>query len=256
MGSYLGKYAEYYNHIYANKPYQDEAAFLHACLQRHTVGETKQLLELACGTGRHAFELEALGYAITATDYSEDLLAVAQAEAQRRNSSVNFELQDMRSLQLGRRSFDAVYCLFDSIGYVQTNGAVQQVLLNAHAALRADGLLILEFWHAAAMLRAYEPERQAVWMLPNGELARNSHTTLHVERQLAEVRYSLRETAADGSLVSELQETQWNRYFLVQEMALFLATTGFEALEWLPAYQPGASIDLNTWHVMVVARRV
>ncbi|HRN51756.1 MAG TPA: class I SAM-dependent methyltransferase [Anaerolineales bacterium] len=255
MGSYVGKYAEYYNHIYANKPYKNEAAFVHTCLQRHTVGTTSSLLELACGTGRHALELEKLGYQILATDYSADLLAVAHSEAERHDSTVAFELQDMRELQLGGRTFDAAYCLFDSIGYVQTNQAVLQVLQNVHAALRPSGLLLLEFWHAAAMLRAYEPERQATWMLPNGELARKSRTTLHVERQLAEVSYSLRETAADGSLLSEIQETQWNRYFLVQEMALFLQSAGFEAVEWMPAYQIVGPIDMDTWHVMVVARR-
>ncbi|MCW5874835.1 MAG: class I SAM-dependent methyltransferase [Anaerolineales bacterium] len=255
MGSYLGKYAEYYNHIYANKPYKDEAAFVHACLQRNTSDVTHKLLELACGTGRHAFELEQLGYEILATDYSADLLAVARNEASRLGSAVTFEMHDMRELKLDGRVFDAAYCLFDSIGYVQTNEAILQVLGNVRAALRPQGLLLLEFWHAAAMLRAYEPEREAQWMLPNGELARKSRTTLHIERQLAEVRYSLRETAADGSLVSEIEETQWNRYFLVQEMALLLEAAGFVALEWLPAYQLGQSIELDTWHVMVVARR-
>ncbi|MCL4256987.1 MAG: class I SAM-dependent methyltransferase [Anaerolineales bacterium] len=255
MGSYLGKYAEYYDHIYANKPYKDEAAFVDACLRRNAHGETKTLLELACGTGRHAFELEQLGYQILATDYSADLLEVARAQAQRRGSTVDFQLQDMRDLQLGGSVFDAVYCLFDSIGYVQTNEAVLRVLQNAAAVLRQQGLLILEFWHAAAMLRGYEPERQASWPLPNGELARTSRTVLHVDRQLAEVHYRLRETDAVGKLVAELEETQLNRYFLVQEMALFLQTAGFNALEWLPAYQSGQTIDLDTWHVMVVAQK-
>lgn len=255
MGSYLGKYAEYYNHIYANKPYGDEAAFVDACLRRNSNGETKTLLELACGTGRHAFELERLGYQIVATDYSADLLAVARADAERIGSAVTFELHDMREEISGQRKFDAAYCLFDSIGYVQTNEAILQVLRNAHLALRDEGLLILEFWHASAMLRGYEPERLARWPLPNGELMRTSRTTLHVDRQLAEVHYTLREIAVDGKLVAELQETQLNRYFLVQEMSLFLQQAGFRALEWLPAYQAGEAIGPDTWHIMVVARK-
>ncbi|UYN88682.1 MAG: class I SAM-dependent methyltransferase [Anaerolineales bacterium] len=255
MGSYLGKYAEYYNHIYTNKPYSDEAAFVDACLRRNSKGETKALLELACGTGRHAFELENLGYQILATDYSEDLLAVARANAERAGSKVTFALHDMREAVPAPQKFDAVYCLFDSIGYVQTNDAVLQTLRNAHDALREDGLLILEFWHASAMLRGYEHERQARWPLPNGELLRTSRTTLHVVRQLAEVHYTLRETDAEGKLVAELQETQLNRYFLVQEMSLFLQQAGFCSLEWLPAYQAGETIGPDTWHIMVVARK-
>ncbi|HSS98073.1 MAG TPA: hypothetical protein VLK33_13625, partial [Terriglobales bacterium] len=74
MSSYLGKHAEYYDTIYADKPYAQEAAVVHACMQNHSRGKTERLLELACGTGRHAFELEKLGYQIVATDYSKDLL--------------------------------------------------------------------------------------------------------------------------------------------------------------------------------------
>jgi SAM-dependent methyltransferase len=253
MGSYLGKYAEFYNVIYANKPYAQEAEFVHASLQRHAHGPVQQLLELACGTGRHAAALAALGYSILATDYSADLLSVARANATAAN--VQFELQDMRALKLDGRQWDAVYCLFDSIGYVQTNAAVQQVLQNIHTALRPDGLCILEFWHAPAMLRGYEPHRQASWPLPGGgQLERSSDTRLDIERQVAEVHYTLRELAADGSLVTELEETQVNRYFLVQEMALFLESAGLTPLEWLAAYTP-APITLDTWHVMVVARK-
>lgn len=254
MSSYLGKYAEYYNYIYANKPYQDEAAFVHNCLQRYSTGQTQALIELACGTGRHAFELEKLGYQILATDYSADLLAVAQAEAKRLASTIAFELHDMRNLQVDR-VFDAAYCLFDSIGYVQTNEAVLQVLRNAYRILRDKGLLILEFWHAAAMLRGYEPVRHARWPLPGGELLRSSHTTLHVDRQLAEVRYALRETDTAGHVIAEFEETQLNRYFLVQEMALFLQQAGFNVLDWLPAYQTDEAIGPDTWHIMVVAQK-
>lgn len=254
MSSYLGKYAEYYNYIYANKPYKNEAAFVHACLQRNGAGGIQNLVELACGTGRHAFELEKLGYQILATDYSADLLAVAQAEAKRIASTVEFELHDMRDLKVDR-TFDAAYCLFDSIGYVQTNEAVLQVLRNVHSLVRDKGLLILEFWHAAAMLRGYEPVRQARWPLPAGELLRSSQTSLHVDRQLAEVHYTLREIDMAGNVVAELEETQLNRYFLVQEMALFLRQAGFSPREWLPAYQTDEAIGPDTWHIMVVAQK-
>jgi ubiquinone/menaquinone biosynthesis C-methylase UbiE len=128
VSSYVGKYAEYYNLIYADKPYKHEAEFVHRCIQRHSAGQTRRLLELACGTGRHARELEELGYAIIATDYSEDLLAVARNSAKAAGSRVEFRFGDMRSLEVGGEAFDAVYCLFDSIGYAQTNEAILSVL--------------------------------------------------------------------------------------------------------------------------------
>jgi len=254
MSSYVGKHAEYYDTIYAEKPYAQEAAVVHACLQKHASRKTTRLLELACGTGRHAFELEKLGYQIVATDYSKDLLAVAERNAKELKSKADFRFQDMRELSLPEEPFDAAYCLFDSIGYVQSNEAIQNVLAGVHRHLQQGGLFIFEFWHAAAMLRNYEPHRERRWKTKSGELVRVSSTRLDVPRQLAEVSYEFLELSADGHK-ENFNETQVNRYFLVQEMALFLRGTGFEALDWLTAYQLDQPITQDTWHILAIARR-
>lgn len=254
MGSYLGEHAEYYDIFYQDKPYADEAAFVHACLQRFAEGEATRLLELACGTGNHAFELEKFGYQVLATDYSPDLLAVAQRKAAERDSAVEFRQADMRTLDLPERLFDAAVCLFDSIGYVQTNQAVADVLINALQHLRPGGLFIFEFWHAAAMLRHHEARREREWQTEEFKLHRVSTTKLDVPRQLAEVTYAITATTNDGE-VTHLEETQINRYFLVQEMAALLGSAGFKAVNWLAAYDWEQPIDADTWHVLAVARK-
>jgi ubiquinone/menaquinone biosynthesis C-methylase UbiE len=254
MVSYAGKHAQYYDIFYQDKPYAQEAAVVHDLFQKKSKGECKRLLELACGTGRHALELEKLGYQIVATDYSQDLLDVAKQKAKQHKSQVDFRLQDMRDLSLTDEPFDGAYCLFDSIGYVQTNSAIQQVLKGVHSHLRLDGLFICEFWHAPAMLRNYEPFRERRWKTAGGELLRTSSTRLDVEKQLAHVTYKIADIRSDGSSV-QLEETQVNRYFRVQEMASFLEKAGFAPLEWLAAFN-NEPITENTWHILAVARRI
>lgn len=255
MVSYAGKHADYYDIIYGEKPYADEARFVDAQLKQFSEGKIETLLELACGTGRHAFELEKLGYRIVATDYSEDLLRVALNNANVSGSTIDFRLQDMRTLSLDEGSFDAAYCLFDSIGYVQTNEAIRDVLESVHRHVRCSGLFVLEFWHAAAMLRGFEPRRERRWKTADGELIRVSTTKLDVSKQLAEVSYFIEEHGPNGK-VHQLHETQINRYFLVQEMANFLEGAGFEPLTFLNAYQNETPIDSDTWHILSVARRL
>lgn len=254
MSSYTGKHAEYYDIFYQNKPYGEEAAFIHRCLQRYTQGKCERLLELACGSGRHAFELEKLDYRIVATDYSPDLLRIAEGKAKQLGSHVEFKLQDMRALRIDEARFDAAYCLFDSIGYLQTNEAISRALGRIHDHLRGQGLFVFEFWHAAAMLRHYEPERRRSWKTKDGEIARISRTRLDVLQQLAEVHYIIEESNNNGQTV-HLEETQVNRYFLVQEMAAFLQGAGFEPLDWLHAYSWEKPIDEDTWHILAIARR-
>jgi ubiquinone/menaquinone biosynthesis C-methylase UbiE len=255
MGSYLDRHAELYDLFYAEKPYADEAAFVAECLAANGVSPGARLLELACGTGRHAFELEQRGYELVALDYSADMLACANRAKEARGSRVEFLEQDMRALKVPGAPFDAVVSLFDSIGYVQTNEAVLQVLTGARAHLRSGGLLVVEFWHAAAMLRSYDPVRVRRWQTPEGgEIIRISETKLDCARQLAHVSYSIMEIAKDGSL-RRLQETQTNRYFLVQEMAGWLDFAGFEPLRWCSGFDGARPIDGDTWHVVVTARR-
>jgi len=254
MGSYLDRHAELYDLFYADKPYADEAAFVAERLTENRVPPGSRLLELACGTGRHAFELEKRGYQVVATDYSTHMLACAGRAKAARGSHVEFLEQDMRALRVPGAPFDAVVSLFDSIGYVQTNDAVLTVLNGAREHLRPGGLLVIEFWHAAAMLRAYDPVRVRRWQTSEGTIIRISETKLDCARQLAHVTYTVMEMGSDGSL-RRLEETQTNRYFLVQEMAGWLDRAGFEPVRWSSGFDNARPIEGDTWHVVVTARR-
>jgi len=254
MSSYIGRHAELYDIFYADKPYAEEAAFVHQCLQQYSVGPTRRLLELACGTGIHALALEKFGYEIIAIDYSEDMLACARRKAAEVASSVDFRWQDMHALDIAGGPFDAAICLFDSIGLVKTNEALMQVLRGVRRHVRPDGLFVFEFWHAAAMLRSYDPVRVRRWSTPEGELVRVSETELECAKQLARVTYTIYELRHDGTYTS-LKETQTARYFLVQEMAGWLSTCGFTPVRWFAGLAPDENITEQTWHIVAAARR-
>jgi SAM-dependent methyltransferase len=255
LTSYSGRYAELYDLFYADKPYEAEAAFIDRRLQEYSVGPTRNLLELACGTGTHALLLEKHGYNIVATDYSEDMLQRAKQKAAAALSRVDFRQQDMTQLDVSGAPFDAAYCLFDAIGYVATNEALEKVFRGVHKHLRADGLFIFEFWHAAAMLRHYEPVRVRRWNTGDSLVLRISETALDHPNELCQVSYSVYELSPDGTY-SSFTDTHINRYFLVQEMAQWLAWTHFEPVKWFAGWTGDENISDETWHVVAVARRV
>jgi SAM-dependent methyltransferase len=252
--SYIGRHAELYDFFYADKPYAEEAAFVDACLEKYLGSSSMRLLELACGTGTHSFFLEALGYDIIATDYSMDMLAQAKRKASENHSKIEFRQQDMRQLDVAERPFDAVICLFDAIGYVTTNENLRQVLHGVHSHLRPGGLFIFEFWHAAAMIRRYEPLRIRRWDVPAGEIIRISETSIDHAAQLGQVIYSIYELGNDGQFRS-FQETQTNRFFLIQEMENQLMGADLKPLKWFAGFHEDEQIDDRTWHIVAVARR-
>ena len=113
MSSYIGRHAELYDLFYADKEYAREAAFVDHCLRANGGSGQGRLLELACGTGRHAVEFDRLGYDVVATDYSEDMLAQARIRSQVEGSPISFQQFDMRELNLGQQRFDTAVCMFD-----------------------------------------------------------------------------------------------------------------------------------------------
>lgn len=252
MSSYAGRHAELYDLFYGEKPYRQEAAFLQDRIREFASAPASTVLELACGTGEHAFAFESLGYTVTATDYSSDMLAQARRKAVARGSSVTFAVQDMRTLDL-RGPFDVVLCLFDAIGYVATNEALRSAFDGIARHLRGQGLFLFDFWHAPAMLRRADPIRVRRWNTDRGEILRIAETTLEVRRQIGRVRYSVYEHRADGTFTS-FQEEQLNRYFLVPDMAAWLERSSLEPLAWYAGFghEP---ITEDTFHVLCVARR-
>lgn len=253
--SYIGRHAELYDLFYAEKPYNEEAKFVDACIQQFGEGKSKKLLELACGTGRHALEMEKMGYQVTATDYSADMLSQAKQKAVAAASTVDFRQQDMRNLNIPEAPFDAVMCLFDSIGYVATNENISKVLKSIHKHLKSGGVFIFEFWHAPAMLKNFDPLRVRRWKLADREVLRISETELDDAQQLAHVSYSVYEFLPDQTYKT-LSETQTNRFFMLQEMKAFLANSGFEMIKAFNGFSPDEMISDSTWHVVMAARRL
>lgn len=100
------------------------------------------MLDLACGTGRHAIELARRGYEIVGFDLSLAMLARAGDEAQDRDAKLNFVQGDMRDMTF-EEQFDGVYCWNTSFGYFEEDRNAQ-VIDRIHKALKAEGRLLLD----------------------------------------------------------------------------------------------------------------
>ena len=90
-----------------------ETAFIESAL---SLPPESELLDIACGYGRHAIELGQRGFRVTGLDLSLPLLIRAADEAQRRGLSVNFVHADMREMTYDSQ-FAAAYCVLTSFGY-------------------------------------------------------------------------------------------------------------------------------------------
>ncbi len=103
---------------------------------------SKTILDVGCGTGRHAIELAKRGYSVTGIDLSESQLDRARDKAELAGVSVEFMQQDARSFDLGK-TFDLVIMLCEGgFSLMETDEMNFNILKNAAAHLKSGGKFI------------------------------------------------------------------------------------------------------------------
>lgn len=148
MNWYETAFRKQYLDLYYRR--DDEAARGEASFAARALGlgEGGRVVDVACGAGRHARALGALGFRVTGIDLSKDLLAEAQGVERVR--------ADMRALPF-RGAFDAATSFFTSFGYFDDAGNAAAVASIA-GALRPGGMLLLDFLNAVAVEAHLVPE--------------------------------------------------------------------------------------------------
>ncbi len=122
-----------------NRPIKKEVDFIEDSLG---VAQGATILDLGCGTGRHAIELARRGYKVVGLDSSPVMLGRAQDAARRANVDVTFVQGDMREMPF-EDAFDGVFSWDMSFGYFEEDKNAMVVAL-VRKALRKGGQFLLD----------------------------------------------------------------------------------------------------------------
>jgi 2-polyprenyl-3-methyl-5-hydroxy-6-metoxy-1,4-benzoquinol methylase len=103
-----------------------------------------KILDVGCGTGRHAINLATKGYKnIIGIDLSPGLIKAAREVAKEKNVSIDFRVCDARELPF-ENEFDAALCLCEgAFGLLENDAENYKVLRAVHKALKKHGIFIL-----------------------------------------------------------------------------------------------------------------
>ncbi len=103
-----------------------------------------KILDVGCGTGRHAINLATKGYKnITGIDLSPTMIGAAREVAKEKNVSIDFRVCDARELPF-ENEFDAALCLCEgAFGLLENDAENYKVLRAVHKALKKHGIFIL-----------------------------------------------------------------------------------------------------------------
>jgi cyclopropane fatty-acyl-phospholipid synthase-like methyltransferase len=203
-----------------------------------------QILDIGCGTGRHAVELARRGYRMTGVDISTGMLKEAQREADKAGVKIDLIHADASQFK-SENEFDAAICLCEgAFGLLGSEDDPYEhefnILKNIHDALKPGGRLIL--------------------------------TALNGMRK---IREATQKTIADGTFdLLTLVETYPHEYdsegekqniivrergFVPSELILLLIMAGFRVEHiWggTAGHWKRAAVDLDEMEIMAIARKV
>lgn len=191
--------ARFYDLLYSTfKDYRSEANELARLLRRlnpacHTI------LDTACGTGEHARFLGKAGFDVDGLDLDPAFVGIAREK----HPAGRFFAADMRMFRLSRR-YDAVTCLFSSIGYLRTLDRVEDALTCFREHLAPGGVVVVEPWFPPGVLeqgRVVENAAEA----PGLRVVRRSR--VEIEGRISRLHFDYEITDGSGTRrASEVHE--------------------------------------------------
>ncbi len=212
---------------------------------------SKKILDIGCGTGRHAIELTKRGYQVTGIDLSEGQLKRAREKAEKEGFSIPFLQMDARNLPF-KKEFDVAIMLCEGgFPLMETDEMNFEILKNASESLKEKGKFIFTtlnglfpLFHSINEFHDREEDEGARYLSETFDLMtmRDRNVTTFIDD--------------DGK---ELELLCNERYYLPSEITWLLKSLGFKTIDifgaTLGAYSREDALKTEDYEMLVIAER-
>ena len=252
----FGVYAEVYDLLYQDKDYGAESEFVASLIRRCTSTATggTRIIDLACGTGRHAIELTKLGFRVAGSDISEQMVSIARTSIAKAGVDIPLFVEPFQSCARIKGEFEVALAMFSSLGYLRSREDLIAALSGVRSLLAPRGLFIFDVWNGLATLKDYSPVRVKRVSGASASVLRVSRTTLDEVRQVATVKFEFVIMPRNGAPV-EFTEEHLVRFFFPRELNDILESSGFEVLLQCPFMDASRTVEPHDWNMTFVARK-
>ncbi|HMS64412.1 MAG TPA: class I SAM-dependent methyltransferase [Ignavibacteria bacterium] len=252
MNKVFNLYAKYYDLLYKDKDYFGESLYISKLIERFRPN-SKSILDLGCGTGRHDIIFAENGFQVTGVELSERMIEQANFNKSKAGfiSDLNFIHHDIRNLKLNKK-FDIVISLFHVISYQSSNSDLKKAILTAKEHLKEDGLFIFDFWYGPAVLTERPEKRFKLLEDEEIKVERFADPVLRINDNIVDVNYTVNIFDKAKMIQNEIQETHSMRYLFIPEIKILLDEMNMGVIhfeEWMTSEIP----DENSWSALVIA---
>lgn len=251
MNQFSDLYSQYYDLLYQDKDYQGEVAYVDNLIKEYQ-SNAETVLDMGCGTGKHAALFCDLGYHVHGIDLSLDMLEIAEKKRLGKENFLYFTHSNIQDLALNQK-FDVVISLFHVMSYQNTNQDLIKALQVAKSHLIDGGIFIFDFWYGPAVLTDLPTTRVKRLQNDSIKVIRLAEPILYPEESVVNVYYDIFINNQNTKESLEKKELHKMRYFFDTELDLICDLIGLKVLKkfkWMTNDFP----SLDSWNVVWILK--
>lgn len=246
----FGNYSKYYNLLYTDKDYSGESDYVIKLLKKYA-NDAVNILDVGCGTGKHAALIAQRGYRVAGIDLSEEMISIAQSK---NYENCDFKVANARNFELGKQ-FDVITSLFHVLSYQTSNEALDEVFKNVSRHLKPEGVFIFDFWYTPAVLTQKPSVRIKRLEDDDIRVTRLSEPVHKFNENVIDVNFELHIHNKHTGEFEKINELHRMRYFSIPELEFFMNKSELKALHY-EEWMTGKSPSEETWGVCCIASKI
>ena len=218
------------------------------------IGHNKaiKILDIGCGTGRHAIELTKRGYKVVGVDLSESQLKRAREKAAEQKLKIDFQQHDARKLPFSRKFDLAIMLCEGGFSLMETDEMNFEILKNATKALKDKGKFIFTTLNGLFPLFHSVKEFYESAAKEGNSACKNCSFDLMTFRDHNTVVFE-----DDAGTKKEL--TCNERYYVPSELTWLLKTLGYKKIDIfgakLGAYSRNDKLTTGDFEMLVISQK-
>ena len=236
-----------------------ELDFIDFAFHTHASHPVKEVLDIACGGGRHVIGLAQRGYNCTGQDYTPERIQITKNRAEHDGVSVKLMQGDATRLEY-KNEFDAVLALY-ILFLLPDDNDVLKCLQAIYRTLKSGGILICNIgnpfyegkdWFALNMIQrgSIVQEIRVKGMKYTGVNCVQDFDPLH-----GVVWWNETSIVEDSAGVHIFRDRERLRLFTYWEIIHYLQTAGFKEIACYPDWKTKPSKNTNVEKLVFVSRK-
>ena len=229
----------YYHTLYKNRNEAEAELFIEKLCHFLNIPKHAKILDLACGKGRHAIQLNKKRFNVTGTDLSKASIDHASKYSK---EDLNFFVNDMRD-PFRTNHFDYIFNFFSSFGYFETDKEHINVLKNMSLGLKKDGLVTIDFMNVNKIM---------------------ANLVTKEEKEIDGIKFKITKEIRDGIIIKkiaisdngkELYFEEKVKIITLENFKYYLKNSGLEIINLLGNYDLNTFDELDSERLIIIAKK-